>query len=431
MFNMRIDVIRKELERRFNRIFSLKDSSEMAVRNEVCKLFYFLLSTDGLRDFVLDLSRYNEKFRISKEYNLLKSNIIAFIKKIAVLIEESNFISINQEIENKLPNPSIPLFNHFGIQNPAVDRDHLSFNQYVDCLKTFDKYFEESINNLGSILGTIGSIFSFADDQGWQYDHGKYHEIYDRNLLIGLEKFQANLGLRSHYEGVDSVIKLLAIYFHSQYRHLVDIKDSDLGIELHQELDRFRLNAHINVIDTIADYEALYHAVDKYLMTGKSKNALIERLKTYCMWFKLEEFWREGIKEEDISKIIEEYIFSLGYYPIVNPRTGRSIYDILAEPGENLRWDNSVLIELKQRIGKSYSDKQFRADVGQARDYLSIVKGVKPDVADSVYLLIFYAGNARYVLDKSFSDDNVQVEFIYVGEKTPSKLKDGKIFGKQ
>jgi len=411
---MRIDIIRKELVRRFKNIWDLRDSNEIVIREEVNKLIYFLLSTEGIREFIIDLMKFHEKFKKTDEFNKIKINIIGCVQEIVKIIEESKFTDKGVEIN---------LRNHFDLKG----QDNLPLDEYVECLKHFDKYFDDSINELSGMLGSgIANIFGVAKDKGWSYDSIKYQSAYD-NLIMWYEKLKAHLKLRFQYEGAESALRLLTIFFHSQYRYLVDIDEKHLGNDLKEAIERFRVNAHVDPIETVKDCEELNHAVDKFLTTSKSKSFLIDRLLTYCKWIRKEDFPKSNKENRElkISRVVEEFLFNNGYFPLVNFKMGKSIPDILSAPGIDLRWDNSVLIELKQIIGKtSYSPSDIETDIGQAQDYLSDVKGVNPDIVDTVYLLIFYDGKIRRTIPKSIDvPDNVRVEFVYVGEETPSKLK--------
>ncbi len=433
MYNMRIDVVRKELERRFRDVEKLFSSSQTRIPfSEVCKItepyIHFLLSDPFITQFVTGLTKYRESFLSSDSFKEIEKCIVQVVKDIASKIDEIGFFT--SEFQANLPQKLY--LNVFDLMKPDDDSRYLTAQEFYKALKDLGRYSSKALS--ASIY--IDEIFCFIDHvinagknhvSGYPLEY--FNSLYQRFCECN-ERYVAFYNYQAEYEGANAATRLIVLYMTSPYRHISNLKREELG-DLYAELiihsDEGDQNRSNN--DYMCDCKTLYHAVDKYLLTGKSKSALIARLKTYCTWFRLEEFWKEGIKESDISKIIEEYIFSLGYYPIVNPRAGRSIYDILAEPGENLSWDNSVLIELKQYIGKSYSSKQFEIDIGQARDYLSIVKGVKPDLDDFVYLLVFYSGDNRYYLDNSFSDDKVQVEFIYVGKKTPSTLKGEKKFG--
>jgi len=186
-------------------------------------------------------------------------------------------------------------------------------------------------------------------------------------------------------------------------------------------------------IETIDRCRNVYHAVDKFLSSSKSKSFLIDRLLTYCRWIKKKDFPnpKDKDRESKVSKIVEEFLFNHGYFPLVDPKVGTSVPDILSVPGINVRWDNSVLIELKQSIGTSYTYSELAENITQAKQYLSLVRSAKPDIVDTVYLLVFYDGETPLEVEKSLRDDcereSVRIELVYVGDKTPSKMGTPKI----
>jgi len=242
----------------------------------------------------------------------------------------------------------------------------------------------------------------------------------------------AFLRRKAEYDGADSLINLLPVYLLSETTYLSTLKDNDFGDVVRQTIERHRISPpDVENFDTIQDCKNLYHAIDKFLMSSESKSFLIYRLLTYCRWIKKEDFPKPDTdnKERRISKILEEFLFNHGYFPLVNFKMGKSIPDILSAPSIDLRWDNSVLIELKQIIGKtSYTPSDLITDIGQAQDYLSDVKGVNPGIVDTVYLLIFYDGKTRQTIPESVNvPDNVRIEFVYVGGESPSELRSPKI----
>jgi len=367
MFNMRIDVVRKELERRFKEVEELSDSDDGDQEAGSQKFLYFLQTDPLTKEFLVELSHYDERYFHSEPFYTI-------IRK---LIDD-----IDSEIAKK------PSDNCDG---------HLE-------LYSYKKYFQDLLNGTGDLNKLNNSIIN--------------------SPRTGVPTFQldSNINYYAEYVGASSLYRLLPLYENCPYCFSPGFNFSQFGKEMYRRG---------GTVDFINDCRNLYHAVDKYLMTSKSKSALIARLKTYCTWFKLEEFQKKGIKEADISKIIEEYIFSLGYYPIVNARAGRSIYDILADSGENLHWDNSILLELKLYVGKKKcTESSIKENIAQALSYLSTVRSQKDDLADAVYLLVFYDGNELLDIDDSIRVPNVQVEFIYVGKNSPSKLKDTKILGR-
>lgn len=424
MFNMRIDVVRQELERRFRDVEKLKGLDDKLMEESSNRFIHFLLTESAIRPFIIELTRYDESFLNSDGYNQIVDLSITSINNIIAQIDKANFI--DQGFKEKFETRFGLLGNFLELPNPDTNDEYMSVDQFLAILRNADVNKNLILNGLESTKETILNIFTIAGNIADSCDQDLIKQSYGQldhciNVSVAYIKYKAQ------YIGAVALQDLLLRYSLTPYIYLSDL---DLKV-ISSSLEKRKVSLQIIGMgtsgfgDIIDNCRQVYHAVDKYLMTGKSKSALINRLKTYCTWFKLEEFWKDGIKESDISKIIEEYIFSLGYYPIVNARAGRSIYDILADTGENLHWDNSVLIELKQYIGdkNNCTESSIKKDIAQAQSYLSTVKSHKHDLDDMVYLLVFYDGDTLLDIHDSLRVPNVQVEFIYVGKNTPSKLK--------
>ena len=418
MFSMRIDIIRKELDRRYCEIQGVGDHA-----SEGNKFLFFLLTTPGIREFIINLAKSKDRFKNSDEYNRIKNEIISSIKEIVEIIRDGGFE--NGQFIDGLP-------NHFQLPTPDLKDSRLSFNQYIECLRNFENYFDQVVISVSEpILGSINHIFNVANDNKWRYDKIKYKTVYNI-LSTSYDRLTAHLGFRFQYEGAESVVNLLSVFFRSHLGYLVDLTPHDFGNEVEKACNRRNENCTMNIFLSslsIEDYKTLYHAVDKFLMTSKSKSALIARLKTYCILIKRSLFQKERVNEAEISKIVEEFIFNYGYFPVVNPKMGSSIPDILVEPSINIRWDNSVLIELKQYINNNCTIGKLNKAIAQSKNYLSIVRGLKPEIDDMVYLLIFYGGDYLLDIDDKYRDPKVNIEFIYVGKNPPSKLKGPKTLG--
>jgi len=421
MFNMRIDIIRKELERRFKEVEELEGSDYNKLEEGMNKFLYYLHTDPLIRDFIIGLSRFDEDYLKSEDFNEIKTIAINSIQEIITEIDNVGFV--NEEFAQLYKDRFGDLKNHFKISDSDDDNELISLIKYIDELRNIESSDINIVIPLSSIKTVLFDIFQFDIAKKSSCDFKKIRKLVN-DIDLCIMRSEAYLKYKAEYEGASSLYILLDYYKVSPYTFLTNVNRGDFGKKKIWRISQDQFSEGLSHY-LINNCKVLYHAVDKYLMTGKSKNVLIERLKTYCTWFKLEKFWKAGIREEDISKIIEEYIFSLGYYPIVNPRAGRSIYDILAESGENLRWDNSVLIELKQYIGdkNNCTESSIKKNIAQAQSYLSKAKVQSQDLADMVYLLVFYDGNTLLDIDDSLRVPNVEVEFIYVGKSTPSELK--------
>lgn len=427
MVNMRIDVIRKELERRFAEVDNFPDKTSLHnLIDSINPLLHSLIMEPALRSFIIDLSRSTVKFMVTEKYSQIRKDFINSLHTIYSIFNDTKFIddSFKRELNEHKVVPSII----FSRDNIANDND--LFDRFLNRLANFEDHFDSTVANdsIGRILGTINTVYLRGKERDRTCDDNQYQLEYEK-LSELIKELNANTKLHAQYEGADSLNVLLPIYLKSSYRYLSGLCEEEFGDYMSEAVFRTTL-AEISGLTIVEDCRNVYHAVDKFLSTSKSKSFLIDRLRTYCTWIKRKDFpkTKEKNKERIISTIIEEFIFDHGYFPIVRFKGGGSEPDILTAPSVDLRWDNSILIELKQIIGgKSYSATKLKDDIGQAQDYLNIIKGVKQDIVDTVHLLIFYDGKTRRTVHKSVDvPDNVRVEFVYVGEESPSKLKSAK-----
>jgi hypothetical protein len=422
MENMRIDIIRKELDRRYAEIDEFSGGSDVIdeFSKVFCPFFHFLVLDPDIRTFIVELTRFDEDYYRSKTYDTIRVNAEKSIEGIVTGI--SGYI-------DKFKSYSTPYWNKFlNIDNSDIVNDNISAEVFYNALKE-KKYQLRTLADWDIVEQFLETIFYNALKGETNLNNSQLtSHLNEYAKCRGIVK--AYLYHQSSYVGAKAAVELAALYICSPLNRLSQFDKEKLGSEVYNKAKSREIfqGTQSNYIDERKYCGDLYHAVDQFLISGKSKHHLINRLITYCTWIKRDDFAKIRInKESGISKILEEFIFNNGYFPIVNFKTGNSIPDILIDPtGANVRWDNSILIELKQSIGKQkYTPKRFETDIGQAQDYLIRVKGLKPELADSVYLLIFYDGNIR-LPDKSLLSvtipDSVKVKFIYVGDKSPSKL---------
>ncbi len=430
--NMRIDIIRKELERRFTEVERIPDKTSAHVQTAINGFLHSLIMEPALRSFIIDLSRSSEKFMTTQKYNQIRNDFINSLKVIIPIVNNPDFI--DEPFRNEL-NKDMNFSSFTFIQNIAANNNDLC-EQFLNKLANFEDRFASAVaeDGLGRILGTISTIHGRGKEHGKFCDEDIYHKEYE-SLSELVNKIRANMQLRARYEGAESLNIILPIYLKSSYRYLSELSEGDFGEYFNQAVSR-PIKAEISGPQTIDHCREVYHAVDKFLSTSKSKHALIARLITYCEWIKRDAFPQSKSKakwgnEKKVSKIVEEFMFNHGYFPLVDFKIGKSIPDILSVSSANVGWDNSILMELKQSIGTSYTDGKLAENITQAKQYLSTVSGIKQGTVESVYLLVFYDEDYRLEIDKSYRDecekDNVRIELIYVGEKSPSKLTKSKI----
>jgi hypothetical protein len=421
---MRIDIIRKELERRFREVEEFKGNSIDDLNKLVSNFLHSAFLEPQIKDFLISLSRWNEDFKLTDKFKNIKKRLVGPIKLIVAEIDRS-FWSDNETRRKFIEEFTEGLQNSFNFPNPAKESGKLTIDQYLEGLRNFDKYVDYAIeeeDEIWYIMSIINNVFQTAHELNLKFDSNIFHEY--KKLDECRKEIAANLIYKAEYEGSLSLGNILPIYLRSRINYLTSLRPQDFGKGVQKEYKRQKIAPITVVTDIKGDCRNVYYAVDKFLSNSKSTSFLISRLITYCRWIKRDEF-KKIKKEIPISKkIIEEFIFNQGYFPIVRFKMGRSEPDILAAYSLGARWDNSILIELKQYIGKSCSDRQLETDIGQAQDYLKEVKAMKDDIANVVYLLIFYDGKIRRKVPESVKEpDNVRVEFIYVGEEDTSKLK--------
>ena len=313
----------------------------------------------------------------------------------------------------------------------------MSPRKYYSVLKDAHKYSDKIAENIESVGHFLKHIRQLAVERINDFNPTKFDQLFNKLYELN-EVIVAYSGYQAEYEGAKSVVELLPIYLTSPYRHISNFDKENLGDLKKQKYMSYMKGGQPSVQVGYKEHcENLYHAVDRFLMTSKSKSALIDRLKTYCTWIRRDDFPKpkDKNKESRISKIVTEFIFNHGYFPIVRPKTGKAEPDILFEPSNIVSWDNSVLLELKQYIREEDQESEIRRElpnnIGQAAEYYSIVKEIKRDIADTVHLLIFYNGKKRFQIGESYPvEKNVVVDFIYVGDGTPSKLETVIIDGK-
>ena len=430
MNNMRQSGIKGELDRRFKEVQDLKRLDHNAVEDGIARFFYFLLSIPDIKLFLIELSKYDENFAKSDKFKEIVNRVTDAVKVLMGEFDKAG-ISAGENLSkfidehNKFDNP-------FGIADPDVREGLLSVEKYFQALREIDKYNNSILNGLKSIENVIQRIVKYAEKNEINLPADILRHNWEI-LVKSDEELEAFLKYKAEYDGAEALMNLIIYYHVSPYRYLLGINYTEFG----------KVKTNHNIVErliqgNVQDYlinecRKVYNAVDRFLLTSKSKSVLINRLKSYCTWIKKDAFPKKSskLKEEKISAIVEEFIFNCGYFPLVNFKTGKGEPDILIDPDfAGIHSEDSILIELKQTIGKSYSNSQLETDIGQAQDYYGIIKSRRPEVADTVYLLVFYGGNDR-LPGKSFKaldsiPDYVEVEFIYVGDKTPSKLKQAK-----
>ena len=435
MINMRIDIIRKELERVYDRI-KQKTVGTSDEFEELAALFlHVLLSEPVTKGFVLGLSKFKEDALNSEDFKQTMVEINRSIKAIFDEIDKLNLADVEKMLHN--------FDNVFCLRDDdGRMKDNLTFNEFKKCLKGSE--YRQTISNpmnLGCIISELDRIFKFIKDKKPSLDKRIINSSFD-NLNEGKRRINSYLTLKAELDGATALLSLLPYYLSSEYVYLSGLTQEEYDVlarNASQDLQRYQISGTANSSYISKDCGELYHAVDKFLSTSKSKGFLIDRLITYCT-IKVEDFPKKkspkrGDNEKQISKIVGEFFFNHGYFPLVHFEMGRSIPDILSMPGmEDARWDNSILAELKQTIGEPYTESKLAKHIGQAKQYLIGVRGVKQDILlDTVYLLIFYDGKNPLDIEQSFREDcekdNVNVKFIYIGKETPSTLGAPKILG--
>jgi len=273
MFNMRIDIIRKELEWRYQDLANAQGKTREEVRNIANTFLHFLLTEPTIKPFLLELSRYKDNFYQSKEFNHICDVILASIKKIIIEIDKSDFV--DDDFKERLHSEYQGLDNPFNIPNPAVQGRFLSIDQFLEGLRNFNNFPDNNIDStLNEIIRTLRVIFKFVNDLNKDYNH----EIIKNNLnqiIYCHESLKAFLNEKPSYEGAVPFLNILINYMFSPYWRFSGLSVRDFT---HGSLDKVAVEHifpdHFDSNSIIEDCKILYFAVDKFLMTGKSKSAL-------------------------------------------------------------------------------------------------------------------------------------------------------------
>ena len=123
MFNMRIDTVRKELERRYKEVEDLIRSDYKEVEEATSRFIYFLLNEPATKDFVIELSRYDENFLKSEEFFSLRKEATEAVKIIIGEIDRSGMIDENYKERFCSEHPMLD--NLFGLPDPDINNRFL------------------------------------------------------------------------------------------------------------------------------------------------------------------------------------------------------------------------------------------------------------------------------------------------------------------
>ena len=173
MFNMRIDIIRKELERRFKEVEELQQqgATDDQIKEACNRFLHFLLTEPFIKPFILELSNFNEKFVQSNQFEPIKVDIINAVKEIISEIDRSGFI--DDELKTKLQ-------RQYGeeIDHPFIfDRSCSYPDNYLQELNKIEQYPDFLIYKLDTIYDRLVDIIEMADSLKKTYNRDNTREF--------------------------------------------------------------------------------------------------------------------------------------------------------------------------------------------------------------------------------------------------------------
>ncbi|OQX92589.1 MAG: hypothetical protein B6D58_02260, partial [candidate division Zixibacteria bacterium 4484_95] len=120
MINMRIDVIRKELDRRFREVEKFSAGTFDELERVINPFLHFLVTEPFIRPFVVELSRFSENFISSDKFKQVKDEIVSVIGCITSEIDKAGFF--DETFQSNLPQEHYG--NPFDLSDPDVEGEH-------------------------------------------------------------------------------------------------------------------------------------------------------------------------------------------------------------------------------------------------------------------------------------------------------------------
>lgn len=292
-----------------------------------------------------------------------------------------------------------------------------------------------------SALAFIVGLYRDVQKHAGQLLHANWDPIW-RNaieeLTATLNSIQDAWMTATDYCGADAASRLARVYFHVNPDSRLLVAPGDLHrtrtlYSAHHHSERmYDVNAYSQAI---VDCRKITFTLKHALYSRYAMHRAVERAVHFCEWFAREqllEYVRQAKNkvEGPLHAFLNEFLFREGYFPIPEPQFGRDRIDTLAEPLQRLleeAWpvahdSDVILLEVKQSMSKRISARRFTEWVGQTLRYVTRISTLKPGVAGTGYLLVFYAGSMRYSADVvDIGGFKIVPQFIYLGTTPASK----------
>jgi len=414
MPNIRIDIIKDELNHRSDEILSFKveeeewyfyEKQEEEFLNRICEYIYFVRTTPELNFHFNELLTYTrhilESEKVKKERRNTKKHITNLGKSI-----KSHPIYIERKDRDFLNEKSIPYISESS-------REMISTNELIEKLANSIEIDYDPRVTINYVLGVLFGYDDPITGHLYQIDKKLYNDVnkYLKKLKEINKKLYVLLEFLPRYDGYKEASELNNIY-RIKYP-LIDIESYDIGIiqdkykNLKKE-DYLRIKRATRRINRI---------LLRKILTEQHRADIIRRLKVYMEWFYRIKDTRK-MSENELANEVAKFIFPQAYFPFIRFKAGRKEPDIyIVSQGEEL------LIELK-KYDKKPSKKDLKNDINQALDYHSIIQSLDRHIDNQVYLVIFHYGDYFPVIRGHNpllkNDIFVHISFIYLGAKNPS-----------
>lgn len=372
----RIDIIRKHLSFRFERIKKIFHESEVNSNNLIRKrlykaisfFIYFVRITEETKFSYHDLNIYNKSVKEKPEFKIIQ---VKAFEKMKSLIDSCLEMLDFDDSEKRYNNSNWISF--FPMRMRALPfqplksvltnwKEHLTVNE-IDFQIT-----DEFIGLIGSILEKDASLLA-----SFPFDELNF-------LNSSREEFQFHQTFLAEFEAALSASALERIYF-AHYPIRCKSEPMDLVMMRNFILD----GKEIESLNELMEHcENVYAYINFNLDIELSKNILIKKFCTYIGLYSSQVFPSGVIKNENVFQIeFARFLFLSGYFPIREAMLGRGRLDVLSVSAHS-----AVLYELKQMgFGKTKNKESLmqkfysaKIQVENYRNKLSTFPGITKDV---------------------------------------------------
>jgi hypothetical protein len=211
--------------------------------------------------------------------------------------------------------------------------------------------------------------------------------------------------------------------------HVVGYPDSSLAEQfVHDFLDAFVLNKNLPkqkldkemILEAKQAARKISRILSRSLTLTKSKRYTITRLKVYLEWLFTSAAKSKGPTEDSLVDQAAKFLYLQGLFPFIRLNLARKEPDLYIDVA---RGDEIVLEAKYRRKDQNVTSHQIDDYISQAVEYHSLLKTSHPEFSNEVFLVIFHQNAGRPSVRSPIMASGVSVvtEFVYVGNKTPSK----------